>query len=327
MRSTALLLPLLLLCACSSLSSEEQGLLASYQQRALTFFEGNRMNQAWGQIEKGLELAPDDYKLNALKGCVLLRQSGDATSTDHRMLDEATALLTQVYGERSPSRHEPYLLLNYGLALQKQGRRHLGESIRLNGQATRTPEPLVAAGLREQADGEIGQAKALLDQAASQFDVLIERGELPRIAHNHRMQIARDQGDDERFVKEAGEYLKHCRLAQDVTKKRIDETPSVPYELEQMQWLEKLQAEELEVRGLIAQFHYERKNFQPALEQLNRVLELDPRRFPDYYNRGRVLLELGRLENAQADMRKFLADPTLPSTSDKATFAVKVLGK
>lgn len=326
MRFQALLLSLLF-CACTSLSSEEQSLLAGYQQRALTFFEGNHQNQAMGQIEKGLEIAPDDYKLTALKGCVMLRQSGDAMSTDHRLLDEATALLAQVYDERSPSRHEPYLLLNYGLALQKQGRRRLGEAIRLNGQATRTAEPSVAEGLRAQATAQSEQAQVLLAQAAEQFDVLIERGELPRIAHNHRMQIARDQGDDERFVREAGEYLNQCKLAQEVTQKRIEETGSVRHELEQMQWLEKLRGEELEVRGLIAQFHYEHKNHQAALDQLNRVLELDPRRFADYYNRGRVLLELGRLADAQADMRKFLADPTLPSTSDKATFAVKVLGK
>ena len=40
---------------------------------------------------------------------------------------------------------------------------------------------------------------------------------------------------------------------------------------------------------------------------------------------GRVLLEVGRAEEAKADFRRFLADPTVPSNSDKAAFALKAI--
>jgi hypothetical protein len=127
-------LPLcLLLCACSSLSSDERQRLADYQRNALLYFEGRRWNQAMIQVERGLELAPGDYKLTSLKGGILLLASGDARGTDHRQLDEASRLLAELFDERSLARHEPHLLLNYALAQQKQGLRHLGEALRLAG--------------------------------------------------------------------------------------------------------------------------------------------------------------------------------------------------
>ncbi|MFY9343567.1 MAG: hypothetical protein WAT39_13815, partial [Planctomycetota bacterium] len=126
MRPIALLL---LLCGCSTLATDEQQRLASHQQNAALYFERGLYGQAMGQVEKGLELAPDDYKLSSMKGGILLLASGDARGTDHRTLDQATALLEQQFDTRSVSRHEPHLLLNYARALQKQGLRHLGEAV------------------------------------------------------------------------------------------------------------------------------------------------------------------------------------------------------
>ena len=328
-------LPLfLLLAACSSLSTEEQQQLAGFQERAARYYEMNdrHLGQAMDMIERGLAIAPDDYKLNALRAAVLLRKSGSATGTDHKKLDEATELLAKVYDQRSAWRHEPIVLLNYGLALQKQGRRHLGEALRLEGQASRTPARVAegdrtAEQLQQDAAAQRELAKQKLDAAAEHFDVLIERGELLRIAHNHRMQVARDQQDDQRFVIAANAYFEQNKLAQTVTQKRIDDTLVVPYEMEQSQWLQELRQEELGVRGLVADFFYQRKQYDKALEQLNHILEADPRRFADYWNRGRVLCELGRTDEAKADFRKFLADPSQPPTSDKVTFAVKVVSQ
>jgi hypothetical protein len=127
----------LLLCACSSLAGEDRDRLASYQRQAATYFDGAKYGQALNQIERGLELDPHDYKLNALKGSILLLASGDANGTDHKKLDEATALLEEQFAARALDRHEPHLLLYYALALQKQGLRRLGEAVRLEGQATR----------------------------------------------------------------------------------------------------------------------------------------------------------------------------------------------
>lgn len=324
MRSYAIL-SLLLACACSSLSSEEAAELAGYQRRAAIYFDGGRYDQSLTQIERGLEIAPDDYKLNAMKGGILLLRSGDAFGTDHRQLDAATELLQRMYDERSLSRHEPYLLLNYGRALQKQGLRRLGEAIRLDGQAARAVAEQDPQGMREQATAQRAESERLLQQADTLLAELVERGELLRLAHNHRLQIALQRGDDAAFVAEAKAFQEQMQKAQEQVRKEIERTNNADYEADQLELLRMLRGEELGVRQLVAEHHYARKQFDLALAQLDRILEIDPRRTIDYYNRGRVLLEVGRAEEAKADFRRFLADPTVPSTGEKAAFALKAI--
>jgi hypothetical protein len=58
---------------------------------------------------------------------------------------------------------------------------------------------------------------------------------------------------------------------------------------------------------------------------LDRVLQIDPARSVDYYNRGRVLLELQRQSTAKDDFRKFLATTNLPADNQKVTFAMAAL--
>jgi hypothetical protein len=321
------LLSLLCLPACSSLSSEDASRLTSYQRNAQLFYEGRRFEQAMGQVERGLELDPDDYKLRAIRGTILLRVATEDGSTNQKQLEEATRLLTELYAERSPSRHEPYLLLSYGQALQKRAQRHLGESIRLEGEASRTTDVTAGATLRGQAGEQRQLANEQFGQARDAFAVLIERGELLRFAHNHRMQIARLLAEDRAFLAEAQAFLQQNRLAQEATQKRLTDTPSAAYEEELFAMRRELVAEELEVRSLVASFHYDRLQFAEAKTHLDRVLVIDPRRFVDYYNRGRILLELGEPEAAKKDFRVFLADPSLPATSDKASFALRALNR
>jgi tetratricopeptide (TPR) repeat protein len=319
------LLPLLLACACSSLSSEDQAKLAGYQRRAALYFDGNRYEQAMVQIERGLELDPDDYKLNAMKGGIMLLRSGDAFGTDHKQLDAATELLARIHDERSSSRHEPYLLLNYGRALQKQGLRRLGEAVRLEGQAARAVAEQDPDAMRAKAKDERAEAERLFTEADALLAELVERGELLRLAHNHRLQIALQRGDDAAFVAEATTYFTQSQKAIEQVRKEIERTNNADYEADQMELMRMLRGEEIGVRQLVAEQHYARKRFDLALEQLDRILEADPRRTVDYYNRGRVLLELGRAEQAKSDFRRFLADPSVPSNSDKAAFALKAI--
>lgn len=322
MRSIALLS---LLCACSTLSSEDRERLASHQRNAALFFDGGRLEQALNQIEKGLELDPEDYKLLALKGAVLLRASGDVQGTDHRLLDQATQVLEEVFSRRSASRHEPYVLLNYALALQKQGLRHLGESIRCAGEADRAVETGRQETLRVEANDSRRRAYDLLGRADGMLAVLIDRGELLRLAHKHRLQIARQLGDDAGFVAETNAFLAQNATEQAFAQREIERTTTPGYEQGQLQLIGQLRDEELDVRALLAEHHYAHREYEAALAQLNRVLELDPTRSVDYYNRGRVLVELQQSEAAKADFRRFVMRSTLPASSDKMTYAVRAL--
>jgi tetratricopeptide (TPR) repeat protein len=318
---------LLLLPACTTLDSEQATRLAEHQRYASYYYEKQKWSQAMDQIERGLELEPEDYKLQSMKGQILLLFSGDAQGTDHKKLDEATDLLARVFDTRSVSRHEPHLLLNYACALQKQGLRHLGEAVRLEGAATRAANPDEGAAARTKAADEREEANTKLAQADELFVVLIERGWVVRLAHSHRLQIALQRGDDQTFRDEAKAYFEQVAKDEKATATTVQATKSGMHEQEQIAMLNQLRDEELQVRNVVAQFHYDRKEFKDALAQLNRVLEIDPRRFTDYFNRGRVLLELGKTEEAKSDFRRFLADPTIPTTSEKAVFALKVIDR
>lgn len=313
---------LLFLCACSSLSSEERDQLSGYIRNAKFYYEGGKLEQALGQIERGLELESDNYTLLTMRGTVLLRQSGSAQGTDHKLLDAATASLRSVFESRSPNRHEPSLLLTYALALQKQGRRHKGEALRLRDQATRAPDK---ADFEARAAVEQEQATQLLGEARAALEILVERGETLRVAHSHLLQIAQDLGDDTGFTAAATAYLAQCEKDQAAVKREIERTTEPNYETEQLRNLTAMRAEELEVRSLLAEHAFARQRYDDALVHLNRVIEIDPQRTVDYYNRGRVLLELKRNDDAKADFRKFLAMPTLPGSADKRTLAARAL--
>ena len=321
---------LALLCACSSLATDERSRLATYQRNAQLYFEGGRLEQTMIQVEKGLELEPDDYKLKSIKGAVLLRASATASSVDHKRLDEATKVLGEVHEQRSDSRHEPSLLLYYAQALQKQGQRLLGESIRVEGDAQRNPDKAAAAAQHEQAAAAQQLADQHLQQAWDLFGVLVERGEILRFAHNHRMQIAGLRKQDDLFLEESDAFLQQNERARDTVERQVQEAKTVDFEAERLRVRTELRSEELEVRSLVADFHYDRKNYAGALSQLNRILQLDPQRSTDYYNRGRVLLELGKQEQgkqeeAKQDFRRFLATSPLPETAEQRTFARRAL--
>lgn len=316
-------LSLLLLCSCSSLSSDDQKQLASHQQNAAYYYEKDKLDQAMGQIEKGLALDPDDYKLNAMKGKILLKTSGSSLGQDHRRLDEATAILEKVYQTRDAERHEPYLLFDYALALQKQGRRHLGNAMSLRDQASRAVEkqPLL-----DKADAAQTLASGNLHEAQRLLGVLVARGELLRLCHYHLLLIAEDlKAPSKEFDAQAELYFKQLQKDQRTTESEIKRTQVPGWELAQIEALKELRQEEVGVRALLAEHYTGRKEFAKALEMLDRVLELDPSRSNDYYNRGRVLLDLKRDADASKDFRRFLASSTLPDDSPMKVFALTQL--
>lgn len=318
MRQFALLL---FLCGCTTLSSDQMDRLEIYQRNAPLYFDGGKLGQALIQVERGLEIEPDDYKLNVIKGAVLLR----ASERDPKKLDEATEILARVYEWRSPMRHEPSELLYYGLARQKQGLRNLGEAIRLEDRAARAPDKKRHDEFQDKARKHRDIATEELNKANELLSVLIERGELLRMVHNHRLQIARQLGNDKAFEESAEAFLREMKKERDVVEERVKNTVSADYEADQYRTLLNLKQEELDVRALYADWLFHRKNFLRALEQMNVVIKIDPTRSDNYYNRGRVHLELKDEESAKNDFRRFLATSQLPASSGKKTFATKAL--
>jgi|GEM_PF-6948158 len=312
-------LPALLLCSCHTITTEDQATLTACQRNAPIYFEGGKLEQAMIQAERGLEIAPDDYKLNAIKGAIMLR----ASERNSKLLDRATAQLAEVYDRRSPMRHEPYVLLYYGLAQQKQGLRNLGEAIRLEGRARRSADK--RAEFTAQAKEQRALANSCLEQADDVLSDLLDLGALLRIAHKHRLQIALQRGDEQKFEVSAEAFLKESASEQAFVRSEVERTQATKYEAERYAYLLELRSEEVEVRALYADWLFDRNQLEGTLAQLNRVLELDPKRSNDYYNRGRVLMALERKDAAKRDFRMFLSMSNLPDDNDKKTYAVHAL--
>ena len=316
MRSLTSLSLLLLATACSSTQSEEERQLASYQRNAGLYFEGGKFDQSLGLIERGLEIEPDDYKLLSLRACIHLRQSGPASGSDHKLLDQSLAEFEEVYDQRDLEYHDRYLLFYYSLALQKLGNRRMAEAARIDPNAEEASEKVAAA--NASADRALDEAKKLLVS-------LLERGEVPRLCHFHLFQIAVLTRDSQALLDNGEKYLEAAAKDQQKTQEEIDRTTVYGYEQFRKSSLQQLRGDEIGVRALLAQHLYDKGNFAGALANVDAILAIDPRRSDEHYNRGLILQKLGRQDEAKSDMRTFLATTTLPPDSAKVMDAVKAL--
>jgi tetratricopeptide (TPR) repeat protein len=312
---------LMLLCGCTTLSNDDLDQLASAQRNASSYFEGGKLNQTLLQVERGLDIEPDDYKLNVLKGASLLRLS----ERDVTKIDEATEILERVYDWRSPMRHEPAELFYLGLARQRQGLRYLAEAIRVEDRARRAPDKKRHNEFVAQSKTARANAKAQLELANEVFDVLIDRGDSLRLTHNHRMQVSRQLGNDEEFAESAKAFFEITAKQQKFVDEEVKRTPTPDYEAAQYAALKQLEREEVEVRGFVADWCFHQQDYAEALKHMDRALQLDPTRSDNYYNRGRLYIELDEIDKAKADFRRFLATSQLPATSQKMTYATMIL--
>ena len=318
MRSSPILLLLLSGCA---LTAEQEKNLESYQSRASLYWEGGHLGQALGQIEMGLAIEPDDYKLLALQAAIHLRESNPYFSTDQRMLDLSLEEFETLWNMRSANSHDRRVLFFYALARQRQGMRLLSEAERLRTRGsfpTNIPDPIAAKEVQSQADQEFAAAQDMLQ-------ILLDRGELERLCHYHMMQLAIATNDSARVISEGDKYLKAVAIAQQQTREAIASTVVYGWEVEQKKTLEELRKEELDARAFLAERLNAEGQYEDALRQLNAILRLDPSRSADYYNRGVILRKLGRLEQAKADLRTFVATTSLPSDSPKIVDAIQTL--
>src|SRR5262245_21941035 len=309
-------LPLLLLAACHGLTPKDQHELAQFQQNAGLYFDGGKYDQALGLIERGLEIDAGDYKLRSMRAAIYLLQSAPASAEDQRMLDRSLAAFADVYGDRSPSRHDRHVLLYYSLARQKQAMRRFAEAARIDPASDNAEVGKQA--LREQGNEDLRAAAELLQ-------TLLDRGELPRVCHYHLLQIAALNNDAPGILEHGTKYLEAAAADQKKTASEIDRTTVYGYEGSQKRMMAFLRDEEDAVRTVMAQQLYGQRDYQGALPHVDAVLQIDPTRSDDHYNRGLILRHLGRVDEAKVDLRAFLATTTLPPDSPKVADAVKAL--
>lgn len=316
--------PLLVLASCGilGLSQEDRDNLARYQRNASTYYDGSRYAQALDQVRRGREIEPDDYKLNFIRGWCLLRQSQE----DPSLLESAAEQFEFVIGLRAEEDHGPQALLGYGVAHGKLGWERLRRAEEIRQEVDR---------LRLEGDAKatrIGEAQALETEARGTFaraehylQVLRDSGQYLTEANYNLMYVAVWRGDYDKAVDYGSAYLELVAEIQDGIREKLAQTLDAAHERDLRIRLQNRINEELEMRGFLANLHYKHGHHELVVAQLDEVLRKNPRRYNEYFNRGRSLLQIGRKEQAHADLQRFLTSTQLEPGHPQIDEAMRLL--
>ena len=113
------LIPLLLFGGCGIFggSSAEQEKLSGFFSRAKGYYENDRLVQALDQVDRGLEIEPDDPKFLSLKGFIFLKYA----KRDPSFFEDALGQFRKAAEGGLFSSGLPRAKLGMGLALQGRG--------------------------------------------------------------------------------------------------------------------------------------------------------------------------------------------------------------
>ncbi len=296
-------------CGVFGLTTEERSNLNYYKQNSALYYEAERYSQALTLVEKGLEIAPDDYKLLATRAWCYLQQA----PRQPNLLGPCERLFDELYDMRSPEDHGVPVLMGLG-----KTQTLLGDRERKQARALRESAKAVASDDAQEATYEAKAsehhdlAQYHFTRAKRAFHALIKNEAAVRDANKQLMEIAIAQNDYEAAVEFADASLAQSRKDQAELRQVIEETMQVRVENESRGRLTDLIDEELGVRSKLAGMHFRRKLWDRALVQLDAILEMDPRRSNDYFFRANVLEELGRMVEARRDYQKFTTLTKLP---------------
>lgn len=302
-------------CGIIGLSAEEQEQLANFQQRARYYYDGNNLNQALQQVERGLEIEPDDYSLRWLRAMVFLR-SGPQTPAG---LDKAERYFEELFAERDLEDHHPNFLLGYAwvsqrLALREQ-RRALEIEQAIASKTFDATETEVQDGIQQEHENK---ARSLLFRARGVLDHIVAEGEEVMQAENTLMQVHATLQHYDEAIAHGDKFLAANRKAIKRHQEVIRD-PQTDAAAERLQWQEVKRLRDLafESEQYLAALEYKRGEFQKAVERLDAILDGHPHIAEHYYNRAEALMQLGQQERAREDFMTFLVKTDLAPGNEK----------
>jgi tetratricopeptide (TPR) repeat protein len=288
--------------------SERDKRLATYQQNAASYYEGKRYDQAEDQVQRGLELEPANYKLNLILAMLYL-QKGQA---DHGHLEPAKEQFEKTFALRSSSRLDTRSYLGYGLVNQKLATVRRAEASRLRKEASTGLLPREEAGRRLARAGELEtMAAAELEEAKRSFERLIAAGDQVRTAHYQMVQVATLMGRTAEAMQHGAQFLDLAQERRAQIELALQRSFNAPAEALMREELKEMKANELEIRGLLANLAFDHGEHRTAVVHLDRILELDPTRSPDYFNRARCHFAMKNMTAARNDLEVFLRQTPL----------------
>ena len=335
------------LCALASLALAASGCglsrtdrlaLSRYQELAQHYYGGGQLAQSWDQVQRGLEIQPDDYKLQKVAGWIRLRQA----EVRPELLDDAAGWFAKLEQQRRRRDHSREFFLGNGRVHLMLAQRVLrrAELLEREAEATGLSESERAQKLAKVAENRESIAPRHLATARDSLEELVERTELPRLAHYHLVHVhvlyeGITTSDSKARAEHHASIEKHALACTDrilkLKSRNADLLESTATSASQEANIRDENAElddmELRVRTTLSALYYDDSDFHKSISQLDLMLTIDPSRAFDYYNRARAYRRLGDKERAKWNYDRFLSRTRRPPGDTLVEEAVEFIAR
>jgi tetratricopeptide (TPR) repeat protein len=310
----------LLFTSCTilgGLSEEDQTRLDIYRRNAKQYFEEasatNRPAEYYrslDQIDKGLAIVPDDYRLKSQRAMCLLMLG---KHRDPNLLPEAEKAFKDVMAMRSDADHDPKTILGYGLTLHRLGyieqtrAEILEDQVKIRGASTSNSNDPKARASEHRA-----RAMAYYKDAELQLLKLLKKEDFLVLAQRHLMNLKEHQGDRAAAKEHGKAFLVECEKQRKHWETKYKTTTVYGYERNVVvPALDDLDRNELAVRDALSFMCQQDREYREAIQHLDRMLAMQPNRPIYYYNRATCYRALGEDAAAKRDFKKFLGTTAL----------------
>ncbi|MBI1852660.1 MAG: tetratricopeptide repeat protein [Planctomycetes bacterium] len=295
----AVLLPFLLGCSILKpivgLSADEKDRLTDYLSRGIAYYDSGKYAQAEQQFRKAVAIDEGDIDANLGLAWSLLYQNSVPK------LEEAEKQMIVARGLDDEDFRVHYGLGNVYYAKGRLCQQQLD--------IWKLRAPLADPG-RDPIKEKTDERDRYLEEAVANYHRALELNKDYPYALSGLGQIAALRGDNEAALRFLFTYLdkaEETRRFYEEYKLRVEDPESLDRVTRKIQGNEK---KESDVRTLVADLLYKKGEYEGALTQLNRVLEIQPESAQAYLNRGQCYANLGDYRQAAVDVETFLKKAT-----------------
>lgn len=302
---------------CASTDEDETLEVSIYLQNAQGYVDGGRYDEALNQFRRALAVDPGNSKALLGEAFALLylgQGQGDTAAARIQEADRAFAgLEPERYDENSWK-----VNLGRGMVNARLAELYSNAAEMRNGAAA--GGDTIASTERDHARAEVARRDAAAER---EFTAVLARTDQPLARDNlaalfylarHHALRATDNAGYDRALEFFRRYAVQVERSKALWRNSIkSDAANAPLYESRLQGAER---QEVALRDLVANIHFKRRDHAASMEELNRILAIEPENSRAYLNRARNEEELGRYGEAADDYRRFLAltdDP--PTTS------------
>lgn len=298
------------LVSCRSVDKDK---LQLFLDSAVVYYDEGDLVKAEGQARKAVELDPNDLKALTILAMTRARQGN---AGDMNALSESIVLFERAADHGG--RDEFQILLGRGMAQSARARLALARVEVLSKPQTSTlaPAPDASSAISKEIERLRETAKADLDEAEK--SLLRAHEELPDfLAVLDSLQALYSLRDEpEKSIEWGRKVVEQTNKGREEKEKILARAGrSVEAEGATRREMRRFLDAEVNSRSLMALMLHRQGKDREAVDELDRVLTIDPNRVEDYFNRGVCRQIAADYAGARRDFEVFLRRSSLPADS------------